>query len=80
MDNLERSLDVGRVNVPVLRRRKFQHASGSGAALAQRLQPVTNAARAIRVLVAVFLLVAINLDDAHASPIGVKLLSDDQAR
>ena len=54
----------------------LQHHAHRGAALPHRLDEVAHAARSVGVLVAVFLLVARRLGDAHARPVGLHLVGD----
>ena len=65
------------VDAPALGGGLLQHLPHRGAALAHRLDEVAHAARAVGVLVAVFLLVARRLHDAHARPVGLHLVGDD---
>ena len=70
-------LNFGDTDTPALRCGGFEHLSHGGAALAHRLDAVTHAARAVRVLIAIFLFVSRRLHDAHARPIGFELVSDN---
>ena len=70
---------LGRIDAPALGGGPLQHHARGGAAFAHRLHEVPRAARAVGVLVAVFLLVAGRLDDADARPVGLELVGDDHA-
>src|SRR5215813_13089141 len=71
------SLNLASVDIPALGGRLLQHPPGARAALTQRLYPMAHAARAVGVLVAILLLVALALDDAHALPIRIEFIGDD---
>ena len=64
-------------HLPARGGRGFQHLARRGAAAAHRHEEVARAARAVGVLVAVALLVAGRLHDAHARPVGFELVGDD---
>ena len=70
-------LHLGDSDAPALRCGGLEHLPGGGAALAHRLDVMAQAARAVGVLIAVFLLVTRRLHDAHARPIGFQLVGDD---
>src|SRR4051812_47918534 len=55
----------------------LQHLPCGCAACTHRLREVTNAARSIRVLVAVFLFVAFSLHDLDLRPVGFHFIGDD---
>ena len=70
-------LNLGDTDAPALCGGGFQHLPHGGATFAHRLDAVTQAARAVGVLIAVFLFVARRLHDAHARPIGLQLVGND---
>ncbi len=67
-------LDLADIDTPLRRRGLFQHPPRSRAALPHRLDEMAQAARAVGVLVAVFLLVAGRLLDMDAGPVGLELV------
>jgi hypothetical protein len=69
-------LDFANRDTPPLRRDGFQHMPHCRAAFAHRLDKMAHAARAVGVLVAVFLLVARRLHDLYARPVGLELVGD----
>ena len=76
-DFVEARLDLVGVDAPALGGGGLEHLACPGAHLPHRLDEVAHAARAVGILVAVGLLVARRLDDAHARPIGIELVGDD---
>jgi hypothetical protein len=70
-------MNLGGADAPALSRGGFEHLPSGGTALAHRLDVVPQAARAVGVLIAVFLLVAWRLHDADARPISAQLVGDD---
>ncbi len=70
--------DLADRHVPAFGGGGLEHLPAGGAALAHRLQEMTQAARSVGILVAVFRLVAGRLHDADMRPVGVELLGDDQ--
>ncbi len=69
-------LDLGDIDAPAFGCGGFEHLPCRGAALPHRLDEMAQAARAVGVLVAVFLLVARRLPDAHPRPVGLQLVGD----
>ena len=64
------------IDAPAFRRRLLQHHAHRGTALAHRLHEMASAARAVSILVAVFLLVTGSLLHAHLRPVSLHLVGD----
>ena len=79
-DLVQTRLDLGGGNTPLLGRGRLQHGPRGSSALAHGLDEVADAARAVGVLVAVGLLVARRLHDAHARPVGLHLVGHDHGQ
>ena len=70
-------LDLAHRHLPALGGGRLQHGACRRAAAAHRLEEVSRAPRAVRVLIPELLLVAGRLRDAHALPVGLELVRDD---
>mmetsp|Transcript_15247 Transcript_15247/g.42032 ORF Transcript_15247/g.42032 Transcript_15247/m.42032 type:complete len:605 (-) Transcript_15247:1321-3135(-) len=73
-DHMVDGLHLGDRHTPLLRRGECEHLPRCGAAAAHRHEPVPHAARAVGVLVAVFLFIARRLHDLDLGPVGLQFV------
>ncbi len=67
---------VGRPDIPLLRRRLYQHEARAGSRLAHDIVKASDRMGPVRVLIAVAR-IADRLIDLHPLPVGIQLVGDD---